>query len=119
MKEVFEPEPRPKVMKTNIQKIAKLVSRRITEYGYNVFVSLSRKSESRYLEVRLSKTRKITIRISDHPADKLNKFEFDIHTLTRRKGSLDYLEMLDAFKQIVREKRRDAEIINPENSGKE
>jgi hypothetical protein len=119
MKAGFDPEPRPKVMKTNIQKIAKHVARRITEYGYNVFVSLSRKSESRYLEVRLSKTRKITIRISDHPADKSNKFEFDIHTIIKRKGSLDYLEMLDAFKQIVSEKSLDAVKINPENQGKE
>jgi len=103
---LFEPESRPRILKTNIAKITKYVSDRIIEYGYDVFISFSNKSSSRYLEVRFSKERKIVIRIADHPADKANRWrcQFDIHTSEPRKDSVDYIEFLDAFKQIVGKK---------------
>ena len=96
----FRPEPRPRLMKTNISKIMKYVSDRIASLGYNVYISFSKKSSSRYLGVRLSKERKIIIRIADHPAERRH-FKFDIHTSEPRPGSVDYLEFLDIFKQIV------------------
>jgi len=99
----FQPEPRPRVLKTNISKIMNYISDRITSLGYNVYISFSQKSNSRYLTVRLSKERKIVIRIADHPADKSDKwrFKFDVFTIERRHGSVDYIEFLDIFKQII------------------
>jgi len=90
-------------LKTNINKITQYVTKRITEIGYDVYISYSDKSRSRYLEINLSKERKIIVRISNHPSARLYRrlYKFDIHTSARRKGSLDYVEFIDAFKQIV------------------
>ena len=106
-KPVFTPEPRPRVLKININKITQYVIKRITEYGFNVYISYSERSRSRYLEIKLSEERKIIVRISDHIANRENRgrCSFDIHTSTQRRGSLDYVEFLDAFKQIVGESR--------------
>jgi len=102
---VFQPEPRPRVLRTNINKITMYVARRIVAMGYNVYISYSSKSESRYLRIKLSDERKIVARISDHMADRANRwqYKFDIHASTPRPGSVDYIEFLDAFKQIVGE----------------
>jgi hypothetical protein len=105
-KPVFHPEVRPRILKTNINKISQYVGKRVNEIGYNVFISYSHKSRSRYLEIEFTKERKLIVRISDHPSDSTNRwrYKFDIHTNTQRKGSVDYIEFLDAFKQIVGEK---------------
>jgi hypothetical protein len=93
-------------MKTNIAKITKYVSDRIVQLGYNVYISLSKKSKSRYLEIRLSERCKLIVRVADHPADRENRwrYKFDIRTSDNRSGSIDYIEFIDAFKQIVGEK---------------
>ena len=108
-KPVFQPEPRPRVLKTNINKITQYLAKWITAYGYGGYISYSDKSRSRYLEIKLSEQRKIVVRISDHPADKVNRwrFKFDVHTSERRRGSLDYIEFIDAFKSIVGEKQEE------------
>jgi len=66
-----------------------------------------RHEELQALEVKLSDRRKITVRIADHSASKSNlgRFQFDIHTIERRYGSLDYIEFIDVFKQIVGKRR--------------
>jgi hypothetical protein len=121
MKAVFQPELRPRIMKTNLAKICKHVTDRITELGYNVYISFSNKSKSRYLEVRLSDERKIIARIADHPADKNNRwrYKFDIRTSDMRPGSVDYIEFLDAFKQIVGDKRQKVVIIKDKETRNE
>jgi len=102
-KPVFQPEPRPRIMKTNIKNITKYIAQRITDQGFDVYISCSNKSKSRYLEFYLRKGCKRIVRISDHPADKANrwKYAFDIHTTQRRSGSIDYIEFIDALKLIV------------------
>jgi hypothetical protein len=72
----FQPETRPRIIKTNINKITQYVVKRITEIGYNVYISYSSRSCSRYLEIKLSEERKIIVRISDHQADKANRWRF-------------------------------------------
>jgi len=100
---IFQPELRPIRIKTNINKITQYVAKCVTGLGYNVYVSYSNKSRSRYLEIVLSKEEKVIVRISDHVADKKKRwrFKFDIHTTERRRRSVDYIEFLDAFMQIV------------------
>ena len=106
-KPVFQPETRPRVLKKNINKITQYVGERIVDFGYNVFLSYSHKSRSRYLEVVLAENSKFIVRISDHPADKYNRwgYKFDIHTTAPRRGSVDYIQFLDAFKQIIGQNR--------------
>ena len=122
MEKPFSPEPRPRVLRTNITKITRHITKRINEIGYDIFLSYSSVSRSRYLEIILSEERKIIVRVSDHPPVRENRwrFKFDIHTTTRRRGSVDYIEFLDAFKQIAGEKRPSASKINQgESPGKE
>jgi hypothetical protein len=119
---VFQPEPRPRVLKTNIKNIAKYITQRINDLGFDVYISCSSKSKSRYLEFYLRKGYKKIVRISDHPASRDNrwKYAFDIHTTQRRHGSIDYIEFLDALKLIIGTKRQKAVSNNPDdNSGKE
>ena len=121
-KPVFTPELRPRVLKTNINKITQYVIKRITAIGFDIYFSYSKKSKSRYLEIKLSEERRIIVRISDHPANKANRwqFKFDIHTTTQRYGSLDYIQFLDAFKSTVGERRSLTENIEHGNlQGKE
>jgi hypothetical protein len=107
MELAFQPEPRPRMLKTNISRITKYVTGRIAAMGFDVYVSYSGRSKSRYLDIMLSNGKKIVVRISDHPADCMKRWRcnFDIHTAIRRRGSVDYAEFLDAFKQIVGESR--------------
>ena len=104
------PEARPRVMKTNIKNITKHVADRISEMGFYVAISCSNKSKSRYLEIILSEERKLNVRVSDHPLEKSNRwrYKFDIHTTVRRRGSVDYIEFLDAFKQVIGETEKDS-----------
>jgi len=90
-------------LKTNINKITQYMVKQITDLGFDVFISYSHKSSSRYLEIILAQERKLVVRIADHPAGKENRwrFRFDIHTEIRRSGSLDYFEFLDTFRQII------------------
>jgi len=109
-KSVFQPEQRPRVMKTNIKNITKYLVKRITDLGLDVYISCSNKSKSRYLDFYLRRGCKRTVRISDHPVDKANrsKYAFDIHTTQRRRGSVDYIEFLDALNLIIGNKRQKA-----------
>jgi hypothetical protein len=100
---VFQPEPRPRILKTNIGQITKHVIGRITAMGLDVVISYSGRTKSRYLDVRLSNDRTIVVRISDHPASPMKRWRymFDIHTDKKRGGSVDYIEFLDAIKIIL------------------
>lgn len=114
-KPVFQPEPRPRRLKTNTNKIAQHVAKRITELGFGVYISCSTKSKSRYLEIILSDGRTIIVRISDHPSGKANRWRhrYDIHSAEWRRGSMDYIEFLDTFKQIIGYVRPEAVNIQP------
>jgi hypothetical protein len=102
-KPAFVPEPRPRILKTNIKNITKHVTRRIAELGLDVVISYSNKSKSRYLEIYLREDCIRLVRISNHPANKQNrwKYAFDIHVSKRRYGSIDYIEFIDALKSII------------------
>jgi len=102
-KQIFVPEPRPRVMKTNIKNIANHIVKLLADFGIEARLTCSNKSKSRYLEFSLREGCKRIVRISDHPAEKANrkKYAFDIHTIQRRTGSVDYIEFIDALKQIV------------------
>ena len=100
----FQPEPRPKVLLTNISRITQHVEKRINEIGYGGYVSYSKvkKSKSRYLEVILSEKRHFIVRISDHPARENRwRCKFDIYTSEPRPGSVDYITFINIFKQLV------------------
>ncbi len=101
---MFKPERRPKILKTNIARITKYVTEKINDMGVDVIVTQSHHTRSRYLDIQINR-KNVIVRISDHPAAQGRKFTFDIHTDKKRKGSIDYIEFLDAMRiAIVKEK---------------
>lgn len=99
---------RPAIVKTNIESITKSLTRRITALGYDIYISFSGVSKSRYLEIMLTRTSKIFVRISDHAAEKSKRrlCTFDVYTDVKRPGAVDYNLFFKTFRNIVR---------NPEN----
>jgi len=99
-------EPRPRIMKTNINKITQHLLDRITELGFDVYISCSN-SNSRYLEIDLKNGAELVVRVSDHFPLKENreKFKFDIYTDEWRYGAIDYISFIDVFRFIVGEKK--------------
>ena len=83
---------------TGIKRITDHVISKITAQGLDVYVSRSSHSKSRYVEVCLPK-KKIIIRISDHPADRLLRwrYRFDIYTGKPRPGAICYTQFDELF----------------------
>jgi len=103
-KTVLQTKPKPVVTKTAIKAIAKYLIERITSLGFDIYISFSKVSKSRYLEIMLSKNKKIIVRISDHPADSTRRplYTFDIYTDVWRPGAVDYRVFLKTFRRIMR-----------------
>ena len=107
-KAVSTTKPKHTVIKTGIKAITDYLIGRITSLGYDIYISYSGVSRSRYMEIMLSKSKKIFVRISDHPAESTRRrlCTFDIYTDEWRPGSVSYFVFLKTFRTIMR---------NPEN----
>jgi hypothetical protein len=92
--------PPPPLLKTNIRKITAHIIGAITGMGLDVWVSFSKHSKSRYLEV-WSRGRLYIIRISDHPLFK-GRFDYDVYTDRRRYGANNYVEFLNLFREQIK-----------------
>jgi len=101
-------------MKTNIKNITDYLVKQMADFGIEANVSCSKKSKSRYLEFSLRKGCKRIVRVSDHPAERVNrrKYAFDIHSRERRSGSVDYIEFIEAMKLIIGGKQPAAKRVN-------
>ena len=100
----FQTKPKPAKIKTNIKAITSYLIERITSLGFNIYISFSGVSKSRYLEIMLSKNKKIFVRISDHPAESTRRrlYTFDIYTDEWRSGAVNYIVFFDTFRNIVK-----------------
>ncbi|MDR0474537.1 MAG: hypothetical protein LBH43_12795 [Treponema sp.] len=89
--------------KTTIKGITNHVVSKITDMGFNVYISFScrRYSKSRYLGVCVGDVKYI-IRISDHPLPRRKKYNFDIFTDKPRLGAVHYKTFEDMFARIVK-----------------
>jgi hypothetical protein len=96
--------PSPQKYHTNIRSITEFLIDNITNMGLDVFVSFSRRSSSRYLEINTERKEYI-IRIADHPFSR-GHFDFDIFVERPRRGSTHYLVFIDQFTKIVKKDRR-------------
>ncbi|GHV91198.1 hypothetical protein AGMMS50268_17010 [Spirochaetia bacterium] len=72
--------------------------------GLDVWVSFSKYSKSRYLEV-WTRGRRYIIRISDHLLSK-GRFDYDIYTDRRRYGANNYMEFLNMFREQMKDDRK-------------
>lgn len=92
------------LLKTNIRKITAHVIEAIAGMGLDVWVSFSKYSKSRYLEVWMQGRQHI-IRISDHPLSK-GRFDYDIYTDRPRYGASNYVEFLNMFREQIKADRK-------------
>ena len=101
-------KPKQFPLKTEIKTITKILIRRITALGYDIYISYSDVSKSRYLEIMLPEHEKILVRISDHPTDytKRGMLAFDIYTKKPRSGAVNYLYFFHRFKYIMNNQHR-------------
>jgi len=74
-----------------IRKLQKAVLRRITGWGFNVWVSYSKRTRSRYLEFRIAR-HEVRIRLSDHISRKIQSFDYDIWVNSPRPNAFSYRE---------------------------
>jgi hypothetical protein len=107
-------EPGEQPLKTNIGRITKYLTKGITRMGYDIYISFSRHSKSRYLEVHTRK-RVYIIRVSDHPLYLWWRYDYDIYTERPRRGAKNYMEFLGLFRERVKaDNLKDREIKSNE-----
>ena len=103
-KAVLNKRSKSAMIKMDIEMITKYIIERITTLGFDIYISFSEISKSCYLEIMLSKSKKIIVRISDHPARSTIRwrYTFDIYTHVQRSGAVNYRAFLKTFRRIMR-----------------
>jgi hypothetical protein len=81
-------------IRTNIRRITKAITQKITGWGYDVYISYSGRTKSRYFEFKLRDRRRIKIRLSDHPSKRRWRYDYDVYTEEPRKHAMNYEELL-------------------------
>jgi hypothetical protein len=87
------------ILRTNIRHITRYVTDKIAGWGFDVYITMSHTSRSRYLEFAAGKRRNYTIRISDHPTGRHWKFDYDVYTDRPRYGAIDYLTLINLIEK--------------------
>lgn len=90
----------PPTLKNNIRKITGTITRTITAMGFDIWISFSKHSKSRYLEVHTG-PKIYVVRISDHPLF-TGRFDYDVYTERRRYGANNYVEFLNMFRERIK-----------------
>jgi hypothetical protein len=71
--------------------------------GFDIYVTYSKHSKSRYFDIPVTEENRIQVRLSDHPTNKQRRYRynFDIYTIKTREGAMNYLDFLDAFEEMA------------------
>ena len=91
-----------------IRKLQKAVLRRITGWGFNVWVSYSKRTRSRYLEFRIAR-HEVRIRLSDHTSRKIQSFDYDIWVNSPRPNAFSYWEWVNDMEGRIKAIREQEE----------
>jgi hypothetical protein len=89
-------------LSASLKAIYRILSRKITSWGFNVYVTDSRRTRSRYLDVPLPGGRKIIIRLSDHPSKTQWRFDYDVYTDEPRRNALNYVELTAILEKRIK-----------------
>jgi hypothetical protein len=81
-------------LSTSLKNIYQTLKKKITGWGYDIYVTDSRRTKSRYLEIPIGKGRKIIIRLSDHPSWRSWKYNYDVYSDEPRPGAFNYIELI-------------------------
>jgi hypothetical protein len=93
-------------IRTNIWRIAKAITRKITGWGFDVYISYSGRTKSRYFEFKLRDNRRIKIRLSDHPSIRWWKYDYDVYTEKTREYAMNYEELLKVLEMRTKLERQ-------------
>jgi hypothetical protein len=88
-------------LKINIRRITNHLIKAITGMGFDIWITFSRHSQSRYLEVYTG-LRMYIVRISDHPLYIQGRYDYDIYTDRPRRGAKNYVAFLELFRERIR-----------------
>jgi len=88
-------------LRTNIKRITRYVTDQITGWGFDVYLTISHTTKSRYIEFRMGKHRSFIIRISDHYTNRRHDYDYDVFTSAPRNGAFNYMDMLSSLKNKV------------------
>jgi hypothetical protein len=80
--------------RTNIRRTARAITQKITGWGFDVYISYSHSTKSRYFKFKLRDRRRIEIRLSDHPSVRRWKYDYDVYTDQPRQDAIDYLTLI-------------------------
>jgi hypothetical protein len=86
-------------LRTNIKRITRYFTDKITGWGFDVYITMSRSSKSRYLEFNVGRRRGFIIRISDHPTCRYWKYDYDVYTNRPRRAAVNYVELIKLLEQ--------------------
>jgi hypothetical protein len=86
----------------SLKAVYRILSQKITSWGFNIYVTDSHKTRSRYLDVPLPGGRKIIIRLSDHPSKTQWRYDYDIYTGEPRRNALNYIELTAILEKRIK-----------------
>jgi hypothetical protein len=109
--------PRIPPLSPELKRIYRIVTRKIFTWGYNIYVTDSLQTRSRYLKVLGKK--KIIIRLSDHPSRKPWGYDFDVYTGNPRRNAITHEQLIEKLEPILKKGRthKSKTLQNPTNSG--
>jgi hypothetical protein len=86
-------------IRLNLRRATKQLINAISGWGYDVYVSYSGRTKSRYLQFKVSKNEFIKIRLSDHPSKRQWRYAYDVYTERQRKNALTVKEAIEKLER--------------------
>jgi hypothetical protein len=98
-------EQQGQALRTNIKRITQYITEKITDMGFDIYVTFSHTSKSRYLEFQVGTWRGFIIRISDHPSFRQWKYDYDVYTHRPRWGAINYMVLIQLIERRLFRKK--------------
>ena len=112
--------PRIPPLSDNLKRIYRILSQKIMSWGYNIYVSDSVRTRSRYLIVT-TRQGLLKIRLSDHYPKRSSDIDYDVYTGQPRKKALEYRELIAILEKRfgIKKNKPQTEIKKVETSESE
>ena len=108
--------PQIPALSAELKRIYRIVSKLILRCGFDVYVYDSKRSRtSRYIEIPISKGKRIYIRISNHPPKYIRKFDYDIYTENPRKNAWNYIDLLPVIENRLKTEKKNLKNLTKLN----
>jgi len=105
--------PQIPALSAELKRIYRIISKLILNYGFKIYIYDSKRSRSsRYIEVPVSKGKRIIFRISNHPPKYVKKFDYDIYTDNPRNNAWNYIDLLPVLKNRLKTEKKTLTKLN-------